>query len=645
MSSQRFPARFLHSHYANRSILQGKDIGSLQNMAIPADYSKWSSEQLIDRVTSLEQQLQEQTTRCEPRISYFSLLKRADLTRRYISSSRHTSNSSSPSGRPRKPRKNRIFDPTKYSTRFIALKFAYLGQSYNGLEYHTKNTTPLPTIEEELWKALNKARLIFPTPNPLLQDGEVNWKGCDYSKCGRTDRGVSAFGQVIGLRVRSNRPLNSLQDNAPTTIIDDSGNDSVFSINNETASSHSNPAEDTPANAASPASDNVEALPFHHIRDEIPYVSVLNHLLPPDIRVLAWCATPPANFSARFSCKERQYRYFFTQPAFTPTCGAVGFVPHRFNLKESKPQREGWLDIDAMREGAKTFQGLHDFRNFCKVDPGKQIENFERRIFYSDIEEVTPGIRYLGLPGFQKHEDPNLSPILSTAGSSSDQVIEAKIYAFTLHGSAFLWHQVRHMIAILFLIGQGLESPDLVSELLDVQKNPQKPMYEMAEDAPLVLWDCIFPGQGKAPRKDDLEWLYVGDSTGFENSVAHPVAGKGNGKYGIGGVLDCMWKVWRKKKMDELLAGTLLDLIAGQGDQHVITDEHLGKFKGTAHHSSGSQKVFMGGDSPRQVGKYIPVLKKPKMESIETANAKYAKRKGFEQSTETKAIGFRVFLP
>ena len=29
----------------------------------------------------------------------------------------------------------------------------------------------------------------------------------------------------------------------------------------------------------------------------------------------------------------------------------------------------------------------------------------------------------------------------------------------TIKGSAFLWHQVRCMVAILFLIGQGLESP------------------------------------------------------------------------------------------------------------------------------------------------------------------------------------------
>lgn len=491
---------------------------------------------------------------------------------------------------------------------------------------------------------MNKARLIFPIPKSPVQDGDLSWEGCDYSKCGRTDRGVSAFGQVIGLRVRSNRPLDLFGDNASTKVVDDIGTDNVFSKNIETALPHFSPASDAPANVASAVIDNGGALSFDPIRDEIPYVSVLNHLLPPDIRILAWCAAPPAGFSARFSCKERQYRYFFTQPAFNPTCGAAGFVPNQLNVEGANRQREGWLDIDAMREGAKRFQGLHDFRNFCKNDPSKQIESFERRIFYSDIEEVDPGIRYLGLPGFQEHEFSNLGPMVPPLTSTSNKLIEPKIYAFTIHGSSFIWHQIRHMVAILFLIGQGLESPDLVSELLDIQKNPQKPMYEMADDAPLVLWDCIFPGHGKDPRKDNLEWLYVGDSTGFENSVAQATISKGNAKYGLGGVLNHMWKVWRQRKMDELLAGTLLDVIVGLGEQPAITDQQMGKFKGTAHQPSGSQKVFMGGNGPRQVGKYIPVLKKPKMESVETLNARYAKRKGFEQNAESKEAGFRTLL-
>nr|GFC59333.1 tRNA pseudouridine(38/39) synthase isoform X2 [Tanacetum cinerariifolium] len=42
-----------------------------------------------------------------------------------------------------------------------------------------------PTVESELFKALEKTRLV-------LSDK----KGLQYSRCGRTDKGVSSVGQV-----------------------------------------------------------------------------------------------------------------------------------------------------------------------------------------------------------------------------------------------------------------------------------------------------------------------------------------------------------------------------------------------------------------------------------------------------------------
>ena len=46
--------------------------------------------------------------------------------------------------------------------------------------------------------------------------------------------------------------------------------------------------------------------------EELPYCKILNGLLPSDIRVLAW--SPVTNdFSARFSCRRRTYKYWFPQ--------------------------------------------------------------------------------------------------------------------------------------------------------------------------------------------------------------------------------------------------------------------------------------------------------------------------------------------
>lgn len=36
-----------------------------------------------------------------------------------------------------------------------------------------------------------------------------------------------------------------------------------------------------------------------------------------------------------------------------------------------------------------------------------------------------------------------------------------QLWVIKIRGSAFLWHQVRCMVAVLFLVGRGLESPDV----------------------------------------------------------------------------------------------------------------------------------------------------------------------------------------
>jgi tRNA pseudouridine38/39 synthase len=448
--------------------------------------------------------------------------------------------------------KAKAFDASKYATRLIALKFAYLGQAYNGFEHHRNNTTPLPTIEEELWKALMKTRLINPTPLPeaAAKDGnaedkgtdyarigrgefekwdtegaEVNWEGCEYSKCGRTDRGVSAFGQVIGVRVRSNRPLPKQKP-----AVSESEEETQEVQDEETR--YGGVTLSGWAKGGDEKGDE-SGNSFNDLTDELPYIQLLNRVLPPDIRIYAWCPNPPADFSARFSCKERRYKYFFTNPCFAPVPGSSSlYIPTSAN-DEPTQLREGWLDIPAMRAACDRLVGLHDFRNFCKIDASKQLTNFQRRIFHASIDEVSP----LSVPQFLSHA------ALESPAAAGTQTSEPKMYCFTLHGSAFLWHQVRSIVAILFLIGQGLEKPELITQLLDIESNPTRPKYEMASDAPLVLWDCIFPSpeevQSTEERQhgyeDRLDWVYVGDPGGVEpKSKVAPALGRG--KFGRGGV-------------------------------------------------------------------------------------------------------------
>jgi tRNA pseudouridine38/39 synthase len=466
-----------------------------------------------------------------------------------------------------------------------------------------------------------------------LDPGEVNWEGTEYSKCGRTDKGVSAFGQVIGIRVRSNRPLGKRKESG-SEVVTEAGGDVVSGEDGDKEDQdlfHTLPREngiEIAAPALAPSRTKIEyetqghplddpdytgSLNFDPVKDELPYCALLNRLLPPDIRILAWCPFPPADFSARFSCKERQYKYFFTNPCFAP-------MPDNLEPDASKKaqgkMKDGWLDIEAMKKAAKLFEGLHDFRNFCKVDPGKQITNFYRRIYHANIVEETErksGAEYVRDAGFYPEER---EPGQYSTGS--------RVYTFNLNGSAFLWHQVRHIVAILFLVGQGLEPPSIVSELLDTKNNPRRPIYEMATDTPLVLWNCVFPKEDDPERKDVMQWLYIGDGPG-----------NGDAKYGTDGLMDNLWKVWRERKVDEMLAAALIDEV------HSFNGAPVGDLSAGKSKLGKSQKVFDGGDEPRLQGTYISVLKKQLMDDVDTINNKYALRKGFESAEDMKNQGYR----
>ncbi|QHN96442.1 tRNA pseudouridine(38/39) synthase [Arachis hypogaea] len=61
-----------------------------------------------------------------------------------------------------------------------------------------------------------------------------------------------------------------------------------------------------------------------------------------------------------------------------------------------------------------------------------------------------------------------------------------ELWVIKIRGSAFLWHHVRCMVAVLFMIGKGLESPNVIDMLLDTTSIPRK-QYTMASDIPLVL--------------------------------------------------------------------------------------------------------------------------------------------------------------
>ena len=547
--------------YSHKTI-QHKPRGPITHkMGEASSYEEWTKESLITRIKELEGTV--------------------STTRPTIPGSKQRNATAAP-----KPQgKARPVDPSKYSTRFIALKFAYLGKGHGPFEY-CPNTLQ-PSVEEELWKALTKTCLIFPKDPDV-----VDFSQLEYSKCGRTDVGVSSFGQVISLRVRSNRPL------PPAVPPAEAGDPIHDAPQGTTQDAHQDPSGAGLSTADDGISVGAEA-DFDPVWDEIQYCKVLNRVLPDHIHVYAWCPSPPLGFNSRYSCRQRQYRYFFTQPAFSP-------VPAQFDTA-SRP-KGGWLDIDAMREAARLFEGEHDWRNFCKLDTSNLTTDYTRRVYEADIREVAESHAAL----------PFLSDAQFRDESTPASETSPKVYSFNVRGAGFLWHQIRHMVGVLFLVGQGLESPSLVSELLNVDKNPQRPAYYMAEEAPLVLWDCLFPNEGDPEGQDALEWIYVGQE------------GPAN-KYGGQGIMDSLWARYRATKIDEILAGQLLQRVATQGG----VDASVGRI--SSMRKPGT-KVFEGGDTCRYVGRYQPVMKRQRLPSVEETNSKTTKRRGFANSAELRGF-------
>lgn len=66
------------------------------------------------------------------------------------------------------------------------------------------------------------------------------------------------------------------------------------------------------------------------------------------------------------------------------------------------------------------------------------------------------------------------------------------MYYLEIQANAFLWHQIRCIMAVLLLVGQRREKPSVISELLDVATNPCKPQYTPAIGLPLNLFRCDF---------------------------------------------------------------------------------------------------------------------------------------------------------
>ena len=234
-----------------------------------------------------------------------------------------------------------------------------------------------------IFNALKRCKFLDP-----LKTNEELMSLSNYSRCGRTDKGVNSSGNVFALNLR--------------------------------------------------------------YEDKYDYVKTLNNILPNDIFILSSCFVDDS-FDPRFSCLYREYKYYF--------------------LKKN-------MNIEKMKIAANMLCGFHNFKNFCKVDKSDEKweeKNYERRIFEISIEKV-------------KNEN-FVYPFDIKENIINNEYYQS--YVCIIKGSAFLWHQVRCIMQILFLIGDELEDIELINEMLDEKSNYEF-KYGLADEDNLILSDCIF---------------------------------------------------------------------------------------------------------------------------------------------------------
>jgi len=178
--------------------------------------------------------------------------------------------------------------------------------------------------------------------------------------------------------------------------------------------------------------------------DKDQFLKDFNRYLPNDIRAMK-IEEVDEKFNIINTPREKEYVYLF---AFGEKCHPYGASLMSFFHEQ--------LDIGLMMEGAKIFEGKHNFKKYCSRPSEGTI--FEREITHSSIEENN----------------------LLKANFFPD-----KSYAYHIHSKGFMRNQVRMMMGQLISLGKGeIGLEELKNSLIAVDS---KPFRYIAPSSGLIL--------------------------------------------------------------------------------------------------------------------------------------------------------------
>jgi tRNA pseudouridine38-40 synthase len=171
--------------------------------------------------------------------------------------------------------------------------------------------------------------------------------------------------------------------------------------------------------------------------NEKKFTQGLNFFLPNFVRIKK-AEEVNENFHARFSAKERYYKYFINN-SNSKSC----LFPHAYHVFNQ-------LDIQKMQEAAKFLEGSHDISSFCpKNYSGRRIRNLNS---------------------------------ISLQKKTNYIIINFK-------AKAFAHHQVRNTVGCLIKIGLNKMSLD---RFYYIFKNHIQEGFNMAPAQGLILWNIKY---------------------------------------------------------------------------------------------------------------------------------------------------------
>lgn len=353
----------------------------------------------------------------------------------------------------------------------VALLVGYLGEGYCGLQI---NGFECPTIERDLERALVDAGAISPENAHALH--KVRW-----SRCARTDKGVSAAANVIGLNVILEPPVaaekaakkegeteESKTEESKTEEKTEESKTGGEEVPKEETGEEGKKKEEEEKEKPKETPEETEA---REERLAQAMTAKVNAHLPPQIRLYGMKKTT-GGFEARTRCDGRVYQYIL--PAFC-LCAATRDAATGELRVAPEP------DLELVRAAAAHYLGSHNFHNFTvrKQPWEKTCMRHMYRITVSDVHEAD------GLP----------------------------VVAITIFGQSFMLHQIRKMVSFLIILcragAQRAWLPRLFEEVYERDKVliPLAPALGLFLDRPCFtgynkrFTDPIVPRRGPAPPR------------------------------------------------------------------------------------------------------------------------------------------------